>query len=410
MMKSNRWIWLAIAALALAAGCEKKEEEKPKPVVAVKVAKAETGDVKLVVKAPATVWPREQAAVAARVTAPIREIRVRKGDDVRAGQVLAVLENRDVAAQRQEAQAAVADAEANLQKTMAGTLPTDVERARGQLQTAEAALNQAQQIHARRSELFKAGAIPGRDLLQSETDLATAKSNYGVSKKALELLQRQSGEGDIAIARSRVAQAKARLAQSQAQLQFTELRSPFAGTITDQMQYPGDMAQPGSPTFQVMNLSIVEARAQVPESQLSGVKPGQACEFVPADASLAPAGGRITVVNRAVDPARRTVEVWCEIANTSRRLRGNMFGDVTVNTGFARGVVVPQAALQFAEGTTNGTVMVVDDKKIAHRREVETAGVVDGRVPILKGVNPGETVIVEGGYALPDGTEVTVGK
>jgi HlyD family secretion protein/macrolide-specific efflux system membrane fusion protein len=128
MKKSNSWSWLALAALAaLATGCAKQEEEeKPKPLVAVKVAKAETGDVKLVVKATATVWPREQAAIAARTTAPIREIRVRKGDDVHAGQVLAVLDNRDIVAQRQEAQASVADAEATLQKTSAGTLPFNV--------------------------------------------------------------------------------------------------------------------------------------------------------------------------------------------------------------------------------------------------------------------------------------------
>ena len=410
-LRSREYIALTAAWLACGAGCGKKEEEeKPKPVVAVKVARAETGELRLAIQAPATLWPREQAAVAARITAPIREIRVRKGEDVKAGQVLAVLENRDVAAQRQEAVAAVADAEANLQKTAAGTLPTDVEHARGLVETSQAALNQAEKTYTRRAELFKQGAIPGRDLLQSETDFATAKTNYAVAKRSMELLERQSGEKDIAIARSRVAQAQARLAQVQAQLQFTELLSPFAGTVTDQLQYPGDMAQPGNPAFQVMDLAVVNARAQVPEGEVSRIRAGQACEFVPADASQGAAGGRVTVINRAVDAARRTVEVWCEIANANRRLRGNMFGDVHIITGAAQGVIVPLAAVQLTEGTTGGIVMAVDDKKIAHKKEIETGGVVEGRVLVAKGLAAGETVVVEGGYGLPDGAQVTLGE
>ncbi len=255
------------------AGCgQSREEEKLQPVVAVKVATAETARIRRALKAPATVWPREQANISARITSPIRELRARKGDAVEKDQVLAILENRDLVAQEQEAVAAVADAEANLQRTMGGSLPTEIERARGQLETAEATHNLSQKVYDRRSELYKQGAIPGRDFLQSQTELAQAKTACDVARKSLDLLQTQSGEEDIAIARSRIEQAKARLNNVRAQLQFSELRSPFMGTITDQLQYPGDMAQPGATTFTVMDLSAVTARAQVPETEVADVK------------------------------------------------------------------------------------------------------------------------------------------
>jgi len=303
----------------------------------------------------------------------------------------------------------VQDAEANLQKVESGTLPTDIEKARGEVENAQATLNQAQKTYDRRSELFKEGAIPGRDLLQSETDLAKAKSAYEVARRSLDLLQRQSGEKDIAMARSRVEQARARLAGANAQVQYTELRSPFAGTITDQMQYPGDMAAPGTPTFTIMDLAVMNARAQVPENDAGRIKSGQSCQFTPADANIAPASGRVTVTNHAVDPQRRTVEIWCEIGNTDRRLRANIFGQVAFSVGTTRGVTVPQSAVVFNEGTKSGTVMVVDAKHIAHQREVEASTVVDAKVQIIKGINPGELVITEGGYGLPDGAEVTSG-
>ena len=408
IMKRNCWL---LAVLLCFAGCGKKEEEeaKPKPLVSVKVAAAETADIRLSVKAPASLWPREQANISARITAPIRELRAHKGDTVSKGQVLAVLEDRDLAAQREESAAAVTDAEANLQKTTGGSLPTDIERARGQVETTEAALNQAQKVYERRSELFKQGAIPGRDLLQSQTELAQAKTNADVAKKSLELLRTQSGEKDVAIAHSKVAQAKAHLNAAQAQLQFTELRSPFAGTVTEQLLYPGDMAQPGSPVFTVMDLAVVNARAQVPEDQLSRVRTGQPCQFVSGDAAE-PAGGRVTLINKAVDAQRRTVEVWCEIPNAGGKLRANIFGEVSIFVGNSPGVVVPQPAVQFNEGTRTGIVMVVDDKKIAHKREIEAGEVRDGKVQIAKGVKAGEKVIVEGAYGLPDGTEITFGE
>ena len=391
-------------------GCSHAPEEAaPKPVVTVKIARAQAEDIKLTVQTPATIFPREQANISARITAPIRSLRVRKGDRVATGQVLAVLESRDIVAQCQEASANLADAQANLQKTSSGTLPTDVGRAKGQLDMAQAARNQAQKNYDRRSQLFKQGAIPERDLLVTETDLAQAKTAYDVAKKSLDLLQNQSGQNDIRIGESRVAQAKAKEAYANAQLQYTDLRSPLSGTVTEQFMYPGDMAKPELPIFTVMDLSTAIARAQVPEQQAARVRKGQACGFTQADGSGEPVWGKVTVINQAVDPARRTVEVWCEIRKTKQNLRSGVFGNVQIATGTVEnGVVVPLTAVQFAEGTQNGSVMAVDAKQIAHKKDIETGQKIGGKVQVLKGLDSGETVIVEGGYGLPDGTQVQV--
>jgi multidrug efflux pump subunit AcrA (membrane-fusion protein) len=73
-----------------------------------------------------------------------------------------------------------------------------------------------------------------------------------------------------------------------------------------------------------------------------------------------------------VDAARRTVEVWCEIPNGKRELRGNVFGNVVIHTGnIPDGLVVPLAAVQFEEGTSKGTVFVADEKKVAHKSIVQ---------------------------------------
>lgn len=405
-MKPHNLMFLPLLFLTC---CSTPEEAYLQPIVDVQVAKPEIADVKIIVQAPANVFAREQANISSRVTAPIRKLLVRKGDNVAAGQVLAQLEDRDMIAQQTEAMAAVRDAEANFDRVTSGTLPTDIEQARGQLVSAEAALNQAQQILDRRRELFEQGAIPQRDLLQSQTDLAKANTAYDVAKKSLELLQNQSRDKDILMAKSKVEQAQAHLAYVNEQLEFTKIRSAYAGTITEQFMFPGDMAKPDSPIFTVMDLSTAVARAQVAEADAFGVRKGQACTFISSNGGGISYEGRVSMVNQAVDPARRTVEAWCEIPNAKRALRGGDYGQVTIVTGIEPGsIVVPEAAVQLVEGTREGSVMVAGENNVAVKKDVQTGEVFEGKVQIKSGLSITDSIIVQGAYELPEGTQIRV--
>ena len=408
----KRFLLPVLAAAMVLGGCSKKDEAEPKPEVEVKLAPATVEDVEQSITGPATVFPVAQAGVAARNSAPIQRLLVKKGDNVSAGQTLAVLESRDVTAAKNEAAANVTEAEQNLQKTTAGTLPSDLERARGQMVAAEAAYKQADAIQKRRKSLFDEGAIPQRDLLVAETDLATTKANYEVAKLSYDLLKNQSNERDIRIARSHVEQSKARLAQADAQLAYTQITAPFAGTVTEQFMFPGDMARPDAPVFTVSDLSKAVARAQIPESDSAPIHAGQACEFLPggsaagsAEGQAARYAGKVTVVNRSADPARRTIEIWCEIEKPPAALHPGVFGDVAIVTDRRKGVTVPREAIQFNEGTHTGWVMVVEGG-VAHKREVEADSAQGPRVHILKGLKGGESVVTEGVYGLDDNVRV----
>jgi HlyD family secretion protein len=365
------------------AGCAGVEEEaESTPVVQVKVTRADVEDVAVNVQAPATIYPREQASIASKIVAPIWTLPVKKGDMVAAGQVIARLNNRDLVAQRTEA----------------------IDRARADAAAAEATLAQAQKNLERRQKLFDQGAIPARDLLATQTEAAQAKASFDVSKKYLDRLQ---GTGEQASSDTSKSDGETDIAYLNTQIEFSEIRSPFAGVVTEQFMYPGDMAKPELPIFTVMDLSVAVARAQVPTDQIADVARGQACAFESVDAPGKKSTGRVSVVSQAVDPARRTVEVWCEIPNANRSLRAGLFGSLTVSVGTARrAIVVPESAVQFTQGSTKGMALVVDEKNVAHEREVEAVSVPGGKVRVVKGIEGGETVVTEGGYGLPDGTEV----
>ena len=411
----TRHLTLILCALLVLSGCSKKEEAEPKAVAEVKTDQAVVEDVEETISGPAALFPLQQSGAAARTAAPISQLLVKKGDTVKAGQTLAILEARDVVAAKDEAAAAVVEAEANLQKIVAGTLPSDLERARGQLTAAQAAYHQAEVIYERRKGLFKDGAIPQRDLLVSETEVATTKANYDVAKLAYDLLKKESNERDIQMAKSHLAQAKARLAGAEAQFSYTRITAPFAGTVTDQFMFAGDMARPDAPVFQISDLSKDVARAQIPESDAGPIQIGQSCRFIPGttaagegeDAKPAPIQGKVISVNRAADQARRSIEVWCEIGMPPASLHPGTYGDVAIVTGKLRGVTVPREALQFNEGTRTGWVMAVDGK-VVHKRDVQTGVVSAERVHIVKGLNAGETVVTEGVYGLADGGAITL--
>src|SRR5690349_12817094 len=91
--------WLGIAsAILLVAGCGKEEKEKD-PVVTVQITPAKRATISQTVSAEAVIYPLEQATIAPKITAPITEFKVRRGDRVRKGQLLATLENKDLAGQ-----------------------------------------------------------------------------------------------------------------------------------------------------------------------------------------------------------------------------------------------------------------------------------------------------------------------
>jgi multidrug efflux pump subunit AcrA (membrane-fusion protein) len=403
-----RYTGLILISL-LSAECGGPGATEPEVVVQVRVAAVEARDLEVTVVAPATIFPRREAKLAARLTTPIETLEARKGDSVRQGQVLARLVRNDLESQRAEMTAQVADAAANLEKVSSGTLPGDVQRANGEAETAAAALAEAEQIYKRRQTLLAEGAIPERELLISKTQYDQAQAANRTAQRSLKLLLESSREQDLRMAQSRLEQAKARLAFIETQLGYAEIRSPFDGSITEQFLYPGDMTKPDSPIFTVMDLSAAIARGQVPQGQAAGIREGQPCWFESIDSPEQRSRGKVSVVNQAIDPARRTVEVWCEIPNSGGALKAGAFGRlVAITATHARALTVPLPAVQFEEGKSEGIAWAVGSDNVAHERPVKTGVVSDGRVEILDGLLAGENVVIEGGYGLADGANVAV--
>ena len=392
------------AALLPSIACSKKETAS-EPEVTVQAVKAGKQSIHQVIRSEAVLYPKNQAAITPKITAPVKTFYVNRGSRVQAGQLLAVLENRDLAAAETDTKGSYQQAEANYGIETSSALPEEWQKAEYDLKAAKETYDAQQKIYDSRKNLYEQGALPRKDFDQSLVALTQAKSQYEIASMHMTALQAAGKKQQLASAKGQLTSAKGKFEGAAAQLGYSEVRSPINGVVTDRPTYPGETPPPGTPLLTVMDTSSVIAKAHIPQEQAAQLKPGSTASVTaPGDV---PVAGKVTLVSPALDPNSTTVEVWVEAPNTDGRLRpGATVALEMVAQTVNDAVVVPASAvLKTPEGAT--AVMIVKDGH-AQQVEVET-GVRDGDlVEVTKGLSGGETVIVRGSYGLPDKTKVNI--
>jgi multidrug efflux pump subunit AcrA (membrane-fusion protein) len=408
-MQSQRISTFVILSLIVGAGllvstsCSKKEENTPE--VTVQAAKAEKKDIRQVIRSEGVLFPKNQAAITPKIVAPVKEFYVNRGSKVHAGQLLAVIENRDLAAAELDTKGGYHQAEATYQIATTSALPEEWQKAEYDLKAAKENYDAEQKIYESRRKLYEEGALPRKDYDQSIVAFTQAKSQYEIASMHMAALQSAGKKQQLKSAEGQLTSAKGKYEGAAAQLAYSEIRSPINGVVTDRPAYPGETPPPGVPLLTVMDTSSVIAKAHIPQDQAVQLKAGDAASMRgPGDADVE---GKVTLVSPALDANSTTVEVWVEAPNGDGKLRpGSSVTVEMVASKVSDAIVVPASAvLKTPEGAT--VVMVIKDGQ-ALQTEVET-GIREGvLVQITKGLSGEEMVIVNGSYGLPDKTKVKI--
>lgn len=385
-------------------------EAEVTPVVSVKVTKAEKGSIAAPVVAVGTIWPREKADVGAKVSAQIKKMALLKNKVVRAGEVIAILESRDLQAQRSEAVAALNQARAEERSLVTGTIPKTNAEDQKALNDARAKVNNARTLYDRRLALYEKGGISKKDLDAAQLDLTTAEHELLLQQQTVALRAGSLNPNDRALAAAKTAGAQQHLATLDAQLSYATIRSPITGIVTDQFQYEGEFASAGGKLVTIADISTVIVKAPFSDTVANQLKVGDTVSVVPTDTSAEEMKGQVTLLSRASDPTNRTVEVWVTLANGAGLLRANGAAQVTVSANSkSDAIIVPASAVTLEASNANeGTVMIVDAQNVAHERKVTIGIRTNNKIEIVEGLQGGETVVIEGNFALPDGTKVEI--
>ena len=407
----SRAALLCAALLALVtAGCGKKAaEDTPTALVTVQVSHPERGAIAQHVLSDAVLSPLAQAALSPRISAPVRRFYVQRGSPVKAGQLLATLENRDLEAAAVDTRGTYTAAEAAFTSTSGAQVPEETQRAQLDVAQAKATRDLDSSIADARQKLFDQGAIPGRDLDTARATLVQAQAAYDVAVKHLSALEAVSRKATLQQSEGAMLSAKGRYLGAEAQVSYSEVHSPINGVVTERPVFEGETAAAGTPLITVMDTTALLAKVHLAQSTAQLLKVGdQASVTLPGVADPLPA--RVSLVSPALDPGSTTLEVWLRLDN-----RGGQYKVGTPVRTSVSGHTVPNALLVPASALLTATdgskyLMLMGSDKAAHKRPVKV-GIVDGdHAQILDGLAVSDSVITDGAYGIDDGTKVQVGE
>lgn len=402
-----RMIGAGIALMGIViAGC--KKDETPAPEITVQAGHPEQGAVAEHIVADAILAPVAQAAIAPKISAPVKKFYVQRGAKVKEGELLVVLENSDLTAAAQDNKGAYEAAQAAYVTATKAQVPEDAQKAELDLAQAKANLDLNTSIVNHRKQLFAEGAIPGRDLDTAQAALVQAQAAYDTAAKHLESMRNVSREAALKSAQGQLTSAEGKYKGSAAQVSFSEIRSPINGVVTDRPLFAGETAAAGAALVTVMDTSAVIAKTHIAQSLTQRMKMGdEAAILVPGIAD--PVAAKVSLISPALDPGSTTVEVWLRADNKAGTLKVGTPVKVSI-TGrtVEQAWKIPVSSVLTAQDGSKA-VMVVGGDGTAHRKAV-TLGIQDGQdVQVTSGVSPSDIVITNGAYGLDDGAKVKVG-
>jgi multidrug efflux pump subunit AcrA (membrane-fusion protein) len=363
---------------------------------------------------PAKVFALNEATIYAQVAGYLGSIAVDKGDAVKKGDVLAVIEVPELEAERKQTLAMRRQVQAELKAAQVA-----LDRAESTRLAAEAGLTRAQADTALQKALFERTKDLRADGVVSVQDLEVAEGRFKESQASMTLAQarlkeaeaaKREVESQIDVAAAKIETVSAQIEKIDARLSYSRIRSPLDGIVTHRWVDTGAMIQQAtasstqaSPIVTVAEISRVRVDFQVPEVEFAHVAVGQHV-WLRADAYPGRTfEGKVTRFAGALDPSTLTMLTEAEYECPDRALRPGMFGAATIELERRdEALTLPAEAVKSQEGKR---VLFLVENGVAHRRVVQVGLDSGPTVEVAKGLTGGESVVV-GGERLTDGAPV----
>ena len=394
------------------------------PAQTVTVAEVETSPINRSLEATGTVAAFELIPVLSQALGlQIQQILADEGDFVKAGQVLARLDNSVLQAQLNQAQAALAQSEARLAELRAGTRIEEIARARENVRSAEAAVVQAKsdldlaKKRVQRNQNLEAEGAIARDRLDEilnrerifESSLQQAQARLREAQQQLAQLKAGPRREVIIQAEAQVARDKGQIQLVMAQMKDTRVVAPVSGKIAERNARVGDVTRSldSQRLFSIIQNGRLELRLKVPETQLPLISVGQNVEITSDANSSMRLVGKVQKILPVVDEESRIATVSVDLPSQNT-LKPGMFLRASVITSKLQGLTVPtEAVLPQADGSA--IAYVLQDDNTVKAESVEMGEILPGeKVEIKSGLKRGDRLVVKGAPFLKDGDRVEI--
>lgn len=394
----RRHLWKVIVALPLvAAAAFALPRLLYGPVVPV-VAVVQRDFVQSVV-ASGRVQTPHRVDVGAQITGTVVAVPVAEGQTVRAGEVLVELDATELRAAVQQAQTAVAQAQAKLRQLHEVQAPVAEQTVR----QAQTTLEHVRAQQRRNEELFGKGFIGQATLDESRKNVELADAQLRAAQRQFE--SARAGGSDVALAETALAQARANADAARARLSYATIAAPVAGTLIGRNVERGDVVQPGKVLMTLSPAGDTQLVVQIDEKNLALLASGQhaiaSADAYPRrrfDATLA-------YINPGVNAQTGSVEVKLDVPDPPPELKQDM--TVSVDIEVARrtnAILVPSDAVRQADAPSPWVLRVADGR--TQRQPVRVGLRSGGWTEVLDGLAPGDLVVPAGVADVGEGARV----
>jgi len=364
-LKLSLLVLLAVVSLAGCSSEQSRTTPPPETVRNISVLAVQQASVPDLLQAVGTVHAAQTSDLASQMMGNIVEVRAHEGDRVQRGQVLAVIDDSQPRAAVDRAIAADAAAQQQLVA------------AESDLALAESTLKRYQNLYERKS------------VSPQEFDEVKARQQAALARRDM--------------AKAGQAQAQAALSQARTSLDYTRIRAPFDGVVTEKKADPGTLASPGMSIFTVEDVRRYRLEATVNENDLRYVRTGQQVSVAIDALDNAELRGKVAQIVPAADPASRTFLVKIELP-TDTRLRSGLFGRAQFSRGERQALLIPRTAV-VERGQLQG-VFVLDQNKVAGLRYITLGAPFGSAIEVLAGLQDGERLVAKPGAVDLSGKRV----
>jgi len=351
--------------------------------------------------------------VGARIPGRVDQLAVQVGDRVKAGQVIARLEQDDLRAAVEKARADLAAAEAKLLTVKNGARSQELQTAEAALRQAEANRSLAQVNLERYRQLYQDGGIALQQVDTAARDYDVSVAQVRTAHEQLSLIQEKYTVEDLQYAEAQALQARAALRIAEANLGYATITAPMGGVIASVATQQGETVTSGSaaaqaPTFvTIIDLNRLQVDAYVDETDIGKVRVGQEATFTVDAFPDKEFTGRVTAIypKALIQQNVVTYDVVIAIDNREGLLRPDMTTNTTITVANREKVLaIPNQAARREDG--DRVVFVQEGDRLV-RRPVKTGWKDKNYTEVLSGLKEGERVVVgevEYGTAIAKGT------
>jgi membrane fusion protein (multidrug efflux system) len=363
ILKSRAAVLLSFSALTVLNACSKGDKASASETTKTEtmlvgpenIAIAANGSIMTGPSISGTLEPDREAVLRAQVTGSVLQTYADQGQAVNAGTVLARID--------------------------ASGIQDAYNSARVGVVSARNAADVAAKDLARNEKLLSAGAIAERDIDQSRRASIAAQA-------ALE-------------------DANSKLASAEKSYRSTTVTSPFNGIVSERPVSPGDVVQPGTALFTVVDPSSMRLEASVPAEQLASIRIGVPVNFTVSGYPGRQFVGRITRINPTADPTTRQVRIYVSIPNEGRALVGGLFANGRMSTATKLGLVVPQSAVD-VRGSIPSVIRVRQGKAELVPVKIGLTDKTSETIEVLSGIHPGDTLLMGAAMGITPGTPIRI--